>query len=529
MKISRRRALSIIAGAPALLLARKSLEAQAATAGPAGPAPPQRVQLEIAPGPFKGTRESLREWQVPEWYRDAKFGIWAHWGPQSGVEYGDWYARNMYIQGNKQYEYHVKVYGHPTKVGYKDVIPTWKAARFDPDHLLGLYKRAEAKYFCSMAVHHDGFDLWNSKYQPRWNAVAMGPKRDIVGAFKSAAVKHGLCFAVSEHLAPSYHWFSTSHMSDKTGPLAGVPYDGVDPAYADLYHDLPKDYPYGQRVNDRKAPDPWKMHYFKRIKDLVDNYQPDLLYTDGDIFFEEYGLALVANLYNLDAKRHGGSCEAVYTSKLPSDCETGTCVQDWERGVAGGIPANPWQTDTCIGDWHYNREARYKSPKNVVDLLVDIVSRNGNLMLNFPLPNSGELDYEEMVILDEITKWMAINSDGIHATRPWKIFGDGPVAMAPPSNRGTRFNEAGRADLTAEEVRFTTKGDTLYAFVMGWPGKQAVIKPLATTSSLTPQKVQNVELLGYKDKVNWTQDEKGLTVLLPEQKPCDYAIALKIA
>jgi alpha-L-fucosidase len=356
----------------------------------------------------------------------------------------------------------------------------------------------------------------------------MGPKRDIVGAFKSAAEKHGLRFAVSEHLAPSYHWFSTSHMSDKTGPLAGVPYDGANPAYADLYHELPKDYPYGQQVNDRQAPDPWKMHYFKRIKDLVDNYQPDLLYTDGDIFFGEYGLSLVANLYNLSAKSHGGRCEAVYTSKLPSDCETGTCVQDWERGVAGGIPANPWQTDTCIGDWHYNREARYKSPKYVVDLLVDIVSRNGNLMLNFPLPNSGELDYEEMVILDEITKWMAINSEGIHATRPWKIFGDGPVATAPPPSRGTRFNEAGRKDLTAEEVRFTTKGDTLYAFVMGWPGKQTVIKPLATTSSVSPQKVKNVELLGYKDKVNWTQDEKGLTVLLPEQKPCDYAIALKI-
>jgi alpha-L-fucosidase len=133
-----------------------------------------------------------------------------------------------------------------------------------------------------------------------------------------------------------------------------------------------------------------------------------------------------------------------------------------------------------------------------------------------------------MVILDEITKWMAINSEGIHATRPWKIFGDGPVATAPPPSRGTRFNEAGRKDLTAEEVRFTTKGDTLYAFVMGWPGKQTVIKPLATTSSVSPQKVKNVELLGYKDKVNWTQDEKGLTVLLPEQKPCDYAIALKI-
>lgn len=523
----------MIAGAPAVLLASSPLSfgslsfkgtppLQGAEASSANP------DLSIIPGPFKGTRESLREWRIPDWYRDAKFGIWAHWGPQSSVEYGDWYARNMYLQGQKQYEYHVKVYGHPTKVGYKDVIPLWKADKFDPHHLLQLYKKAGAKYFCSMAVHHDGFDLWNSKHQPRWNSVAMGPKRDIVGEFKKAADSHGLRFAVSEHLAPSYHWFSTSHMSDKTGPLAGVPYDGVNPAFADLYHELPKDYPYGpQLANDRQAPAPWKLHYFKRIKDLVDTYQPDLLYTDGDIFFEEYGLAIVANLYNVDAKRHGGRCEAVYTSKLPSDCQVGTCVQDWERGVAGGIPENAWQTDSCIGEWHYNREATYKSPKYVIDLLVDIVSRNGNLLLNFPLPNSGELDYEELVILDEITRWLAVNSEAIYATRPWKTFGDGPVATAPPGGN-TRFNESGRRDLTAEEVRFTAKRDTLYALVMGWPEKQAVIKPLATTSRLWQRKVENVELLGFKGKVKWTQDKTGLTVMMPEQKPCDHAITLKI-
>ncbi len=531
----------MMAGAPALLLSRKSLTQglglgtlfnetsalQAAGSGPAAAAP--LAQLEIAPGPFKGTRESLRTWQVPDWYRDAKFGIWAHWGPQSGVEFGDWYARNMYIQGSKQYEYHVKTYGHPTKVGYKDLIPMWKAARFDPDHLLGLYKKAGAKYFCSMAVHHDNFDLWNSKYQPRWNAVATGPQRDIVGSFKSAADKHGLRFAVSEHLAPSYHWFATSHMSDQSGPLAGVPYDGADPAYADLYHELPAYYPYGYGLlNDRQAPEVWKMQYFKRIKDLVDRYQPDLLYTDGDIFFEEYGLALVANLYNVSARSHGGRCEAVYTSKLPSDCETGTCVLDWERGVAAGIPENPWQTDTCIGEWHYNREAKYKTPKQIIDMLVDIVSRNGNLMLNFPLPNSGELDYEELVVLGEIAKWMAVNSEGIYATRPWKTFGEGPAAAAPAGG-GTRFNESGRSDLGAADVRFTTKGDTLYAFVMGWPEKRALIRALATTSKFSPPKIQNVELLGYTGKVNWAQDEQGLVVEMPEQKPCDYAIALKIA
>jgi alpha-L-fucosidase len=532
MIISRRRALAYLAGAPALVLSRNASALEAAVK-PASLSPEPLLQnpsgqLQIAPGPFQGTRDSLRKWQVPDWYRDAKFGIWAHWGPQSGVEDGDWYARNMYLQGNKQYEYHVKTYGHPTRVGYKDVIPSWKADKFDPDHLLGLYKKAGAKYFCSMAVHHDNFDLWNSTHQPRWNAVAMGPRRDIVGAFKLAAEKHGLRFAVSEHLAPSYHWFSSSHTSDQSGPLAGVPYDGANPAFADLYHTLPVDYPYGLAINDRQAPEAWKIHYFKRIKDLIDRYQPDLMYTDGDIFFEKYGLALVANLYNISASLHGNRCEAVAFSKLDTDCEVGTCVLDWERGVAGGISPNPWQTDTCIGEWHYNRQATYKSPKYVIDLLVDIVSRNGNLLLNFPLPNSGELDYEERFILEEITTWMMVNSEGIYGTRPWKIFGDGPVATAPLSGQGTRFNEAGRKELTAEEVRFTTTGETLYAFVMGWPEKLTLIRPLATTSALLPPKISHVELLGYADKVTWTQDEQGLTVVMPKQKPCNYAITLKI-
>jgi alpha-L-fucosidase len=252
------------------------------------------------------------------------------------------------------------------------------------------------------------------------------------------------------------------------------------------------------------------------------------MYTDGDIFFEKYGLALVANLYNISASLHGNRCEAVAFSKLDTDCEVGTCVLDWERGVAGGISPNPWQTDTCIGEWHYNRQATYKSPKYVIDLLVDIVSRNGNLLLNFPLPNSGELDYEERFILEEITTWMMVNSEGIYGTRPWKIFGDGPVATAPLSGQGTRFNEAGRKELTAEEVRFTTKGETLYAFVMGWPEKLTLIRPLATTSALLPPKISHVELLGYADKVTWTQDEQGLTVVMPKQKPCNYAITLKI-
>jgi alpha-L-fucosidase len=498
----------------------------------------QTEGFDIAKGPFEATRESLKAYRVPEWFRDAKFGIWAHWGPQSAAEYGDWYARRMYFQGERQYQYHVKTYGHPSKFGFKDVIATWKADQFDPDHLMQLYKKAGAKYFCSMGVHHDNFDLWNSKYQPRWSAVAAGPKKDIVGLFRRAALKQGMKFAVSEHLAFSYNWMAAAHTSDKTGPYAGVLYDGADPQYADLYHALPKNYDYSKLTPlgmSLVSPESWKQLYYKRIKDLVDQYEPDLLYTDGGIPFEEYGLNLVAHLYNASAKRNKGKVESIYTSKSRRDCVEGTCVMDIERGLSEGISANPWQTDTCVGGWHYDKtfleEDKYKSPKMVIDMLVDIVSRNGNLMLNFPLPNSGALDAAELKILDEITKWMAVNSEAIYSTRPWKIFGDGPIATAPPpaagGRGGPRFGEQARKDLTVEEVRFTTKGNVLYAFVMGWPEKETVIKPLGANNA--GMKIANVALLGFKGKLRWTQEAEGLKVQMPPEKPCNYAIVLKIS
>lgn len=513
MKTTRRDALRLLSGAFPALMLRRTAHAQL-------------PGIPIQEGPFRPTRQSLKEYRVPQWFRDAKLGIWAHWGPQSAPEQGDWYARNMYIQDSRQYKYHVEHYGHPSKFGFKDVIPTWKGDEFDPDYLLGLYRKAGARYFVSMGVHHDNFDLWNSRHT-RWNAVNMGPRKDIVGLFRQAALKQGMKFGVSEHLWISYKWFAPSHGSDKSGPHAGVSYDGADPKYADLYHDLPKDFPVKLEWNAEGIPDSWKRHWLLRIKDLVDQYQPDLLYTDGALPFEEYGLNLVAHLYNLNAALHGGTVETVYTSKRREDCEAGMCVLDVERGVVDKVWPNPWQTDTCIGDWHYNRQAKYKSPKTIIDMLVDIVSRNGNLLLNFPLPNSGALDSEESKTLSALTDWMGVNSEAIYDTRPWKIFGAGPGTAA--SKPDTRFNERNRKALTSEDVRFTTKGETLYAFMMGWPEREALVRPLAMSGDLPVGKIRNVELLGFQGKVTWKQDDAGLKVELPSEKPCDYAIALKVA
>jgi alpha-L-fucosidase len=491
-----------------------------------------QVRPEFAPGPFQATRESLQGYRVPEWFRDAKFGIWAHWGPQSAPEYGDWYARNMYIEGHRQYKYHLEKYGHPSKFGFKDIIPAWKAERFDPEALMERYKNAGARYFVSMGVHHDNFDLWNSKHNP-WNAVKMGPRRDIVGEFRKAALKRGMKFGVSEHLGVVYNWFQTSHGADKEGPYKGVPYDGADPKYQSLYmepHDAPKS-PWEQS----NVPLKWKQHWYARIKDLLDQYEPDLLYTDGPIFFEEWGLSLTAHLYNMSARKHGGRVETVYANKSKMDCPKGLCVLDLERGVVDKIWDAPWQTDTCIGTWHYNKEAAYKSPKIVIDMLVDIVSRNGNLLLNFPLPSSGALDAEELKILDEITKWMAVNSEAIYATRPWKTFGSGPLrgtaaarAGASEHHAAEAFNERNRKELALQDVRYTQKGKTLYAFAMGWGQPEALFPELGTASAQQPGKIGKVALLGHRGLLKWSQEAGGLKVQLPNEKPCDHAIVFRV-
>jgi alpha-L-fucosidase len=525
---SRRSVLGMLAVAPALL--RSSLRAQSETPSayehPAG--------SEIAAGPFCGTRASLKQYEVPDWFRDAKFGMWAHWGPQSAIEDGDWYARNMYIQGSDQYNYHIQKYGPQSKFGYKDTIPAWKGENFDPAALIKLYKAAGAKYFMSMGVHHDNFDLWDSRYQ-RWNSVQMGPRKDIVALWRDAARAEGLRFGVSEHLWITYKWFSTSHGNDSSGLYAHVPYDGADPANQDLYvaSDQISGGPGGPEWNEDGIPLWWKQQWFKRIKDLVDHAQPDFLYSDGALPFEYYGYNLVAHLYNVSAARagktnNGGKTEAVYFSKRREDGESGICVLDRERGLIEEIDPRPWQSDTCIGQWHYKLGQKYKTPKQIIDQLVDIVSRNGNLMLNIPLPASGEPDAEELAIIAEITAWMAVNGEAIFLTRPWKTAGEGPPAISDPSKQTAGFNESDRHDLTVEDVRFTAKNSTLYAFVMGWPDYQLTIKSLAQDTALRAGKIENIELLGYSGKLTWQHTPQGLTIYVPNEAPTKYGSAFRI-
>ncbi|MEI8045573.1 MAG: alpha-L-fucosidase, partial [Verrucomicrobiota bacterium] len=359
---------------------------------------------------FEPTWESLQQYRCPQWFRDAKLGLFAHWGPQAVPRQGDWYARNMYIEGHRHYQYHVEHYGHPSKFGYKDIIPLWKAENWDPQALMRRYKKAGAKYFVALGCHHDNFACWNSKTH-RWNSVNFGPKKDIVGLWKKAALEQGLRFGVTEHIAWSWSWFNVNKGADKTGPYAGVPYDGNDPKYQDLYHEPHEENAAHYPVN---APEIWKQRWYERVSDLVAQHQPDLLFTDGGIPFGQYGLRQLANFYNGNIARNGGKLEAVYnlkkSTKAPDEAglygeyHEGVGVLDLERGVVDGIQAEPWQCDTSVGDWFYREDLPYRKVENVIHMLVDAVSKNGNMMLNFQLLPDGTLDAEASRILDNFTK-----------------------------------------------------------------------------------------------------------------------------
>ncbi len=468
---------------------------------------------------FTSDWDSLKQFRCPDWFRDAKFGIWSHWGPQAVPEGGDWYARNMYVQGHPAYELHVKKYGHPSQAGYKDIIPLWKAEKFDAaqaDRLMRLYKAAGARYFVSMGVHHDNFDLWNSKHH-RWNAVQMGPHKDIVGLWAEAARKHGLRFGVSEHLERAYSWFNTNKGSDKEGPLAGVPYDGNDPNFADLYFPPHDDTCMWYPVN---PPEWWTHQWRDRINDLIDNYHPDLLYTDGGIPFGEVGRSVVANLYNSSIKRHG-RLEGVYTLKqmdLHGDYVPGVGVLDMERGVLPRIEDLPWQTDTSIGDWFYNPGWKYRPVSWTIHMLVDVVSKNGNLLLNVVQRADGIVEPEVEQMLAEMAGWMAVHGEAIHGTRPWLIYGEGGTHA-----EGGHFKED--FAYSAADIRFTTKGDTLYAIALGRPADGILkVKSLAAPAG----QISDVSVLGCEGKPLWRQSADALEVTLPATAASPYTVALKI-
>lgn len=536
--------------------------AQAEIAPPT-PLPENRT---VAPGPFQPTWDSLaKNYQTPEWFRDAKFGLWAHWSAQCVPEEGDWYARNMYLEGSAQYKYHLEHFGHPSKFGFMELDNLWKAEKWEPEKLMELYVKAGAKYFVALANHHDNFDAYDSKYQA-WNSVNVGPKRDIVGTWAKLARANGLHFGVTNHASHAWHWFQPAYGNDREGPMAGVSYDaatltkadgkgkwwdGLDPQdlYAGLRLPAPPQLKSAAAVREwhnkvtsniwEKTPpadNGYANNWFFRAQDLVDKYQPDLFYFDDvELPFDRVGLDFVAHFYNANAAAHGGKLEAVMNTKRLETAHKAAGVEDIERGVATGIMPLPWQTDTCIGAWHYDKKIfqrhGYKTVGQVVRMLVDIVSKNGNLLLNIPIKGDGSIDSDEVAFLQGVAEWMAINSEGIYATRPWKIYGEGPSTETMEAGQFGGARDVQRAPYTAQDMRFTASknGDTVYAFGLEWPTDgRATVRALGKGATLE-RDIASVTLLGAKEPVTWTRDASGLHVTLPATRPGSEAFALKVA
>ena len=494
------------------LLATNSLPAE-------DPAPPVLQPVKIDPatllpqesGPFQPEMNSFKTYQCPDWFRDAKFGIWSHWGPDSIPGISNNFAHDMWSQGGGDYNWFLAHFGHPTKFGYLDLIESWKAEKFDPDALVTRYKAAGAKYIVALATHHDNVDDFDSTYH-EWNSVKHGPHKDIVGLWRNATLKAGLRFGVSSHADErGWNYMYGARLSDKTGPLAGVPYQGANPEYAALYNNPTKS-------ND-KPPESWKQEWLKRHVDLVDKYKPDLLYFDGGIPHGPYGMALIAHYLNANAAAHEGKVEAVVNVKA------GTFVSDKERGMATKLEDKPWQDDTSLSGWFYISHNPHNDPASLVKdaptvicTLIDVVSKNGNLLMNFPQRGDGSLYPECEQVLDELTKWMPINGEAIFDTRPWTTFGEGPLLIFD------KYMNELHQPLTWQDIRFTTKGNVLYAFCCGIPQGPVIIKALGPEAD----KIAGISLLGSGEKISWQAAADAVTIQPSATWPCDHAVCYKI-
>lgn len=554
MKIFNKTVLGVLVGS---LLGALVLDADEALSGSVGtkatPTPLSSSAEPMQTGQFQPTWDSLRQYQVPDWYRDAKFGIWAHWGPQCEAEDGDWYARNMYSQGNRQYNDHLKAYGHPSVSGFKDIIHAWKAENWDPEKLVALYKDAGAKFFVALANHHDNFDNFDSKYQP-WNSVAMGPQKDLIGGWAKAARDNGLPFGITVHAAHAWSWYEPAQGSDKTGDKAGVPYDGkltkadgkgqwwdgLDPQdlYAQAHVPGKKLVWEWDATKGSSVPDAaYCEKFYDRTLDLINKYHPDLLYFDDTILplypVSDVGLKIAAHYYNSNALWHNGQNQGVLLGKILSDEQKKCMVWDVERGASPKIEPLPWQSETCLGNWHYDRglydRHGYKHADLVIHTLADVVSKNGVFLLNVPVRGDGTIDDDEVAIVKQIGGWMKVNGEAIYATRPWKVCGEGPSIDHAPAINAQGFNE-GKIKLGVDDIRYTTKGNDLYAIVLGWPTKPVTLKSLGTNAGLLDRSIQAIGLVGSDEKIEWTQTPDAVTVQPPKTKLAnDEATVFKIS
>lgn len=477
----------------------------------------KQVEQVASDGPFLPQWDALKAYRVPSWYEDAKFGIFIHWGVYSVPAFGnEWYPRNMYQPGTPEFAHHVETYGSQETFGYKDFIPQFTAARFDAREWATLFKEAGAKFVVPVAEHHDGFAMYDTSLS-EWNAAQMGPKRDVVGELAAAVRAEGMVFGVSSHRAE--HWFFFDGGRTFPSDVQDARFDGLygpaQPKPADQFD-----------IHAPERPDAAYLdNWLARTCELVDKYQPQLVWFDWWIqheAFPPYLQKFAAYYYNRAAQWNEG---VAINYKFEAFAE-GTAVFDVERGQLAGIRPQLWQTDTSVSmnSWCYIHGHQYKSAGSIIGDLVDIVSKNGVLLLNIGPKPDGTIPDEEQQLLREIGQWLAVNGEAIYGTRHWKTFGEGPTQVTAGA-----FTDSQRPTFTGQDVRYTTKDDTLYAIALAWPGETLILHSLAASAGLASGVPQSVELLGHGAPLAWEQTPDGLTIQMPAQQTGEHAWVLKIS
>jgi alpha-L-fucosidase len=531
--------------------------------------PEMKLNIPIAKGPFEPTWESIEKNYPgePVWLREAKFGIWVHFGPQSAGESGDWYARNLYKSDKRAYQNHLKKYGHPSEVGYKEVLRDWNPTKLDPSKLAKIYKDAGARFLMIQGVHHDNYDLWNSKYQP-WNSVNIGPKRDLIGEWAKACRANGLYYGVTFHHEYSWWWWQTAFGSDNEGSKKGIPYDGnltladgkgkwwegYDPKM--LYGIDLREY----KGVDAKAHQDWSpapagiftnhLEYAKwyatnwalRMMDVVQHYDPDFIYTDGTVqgpftgngtgtgFKADAMQSVIADFYNRTLQNRG---KVNTFSIVKFRNKTNGTVNTEEHSIPANIKTNqPWIAEAPVGDWFYAPGFTYDSGM-MIRYVIEAIARDGNAALCISLLPDGSINEESQKMLKEVGNWMKINGEAVYGSHAWVIpsegeIVDGKLKMLPGGALNRKHAEF---KFDAQDIRFTIgKNGSLYAFCMNIPSSndQIKIKSLGADERYLDKKITSVQLLGYKGKLNWKQEADGLTITYPKKRTFVTSVVFRI-
>lgn len=465
---------------------------------------------------YEATWDSLTRHPTPQWFKDAKFGIYTHWGLYCVPAHGPnatWYPYHMYREGNSQWEHHVKTYGGPEKFGWKDFIPLFKAEKFDPDEWAELFKQSGAQYAGPVGEHHDGFTMWDTRLSD-WNAAKMGPKTDVVGRLEKAIRAQGLRFLVALHHAENW-WFYPHWRRD---------FDTSDPAYAGLYgeaHD--ENGPAGMDLFQQQRPSKKFIELWQgKILEVIDRYDPDMLWFDFGLrgLPDKPKAEFLAYYYNKALER---GRDVVVTYK-DYDLVPGSGVVDLELGRMDRVTYYEWLTDSTVDDgegWGYVSDTAYKTTTQLVHYLIDNVSKNGHLLLNVGPKPDGTLPNQARELLRGMGDWLAVNGEAIYGTTHWITHGEGPTQIKKPG----AFNENEKISYGAKDIRFTVKGDTLYATHLGWPGDYAVIP---TLKCLYPQEIRSIRMLGVDQELSWKLTPAALVIQTPARKPCDHAYVFRI-